>query len=603
MNIFYQERDGFRMTSVSLAIKYITTVCCIFFTFFSFSLVHAEGTASFNSGNYMRTYSYGFGADGPVSTDPTSTDMSIFHNEWTGVLPTSDYKYIYTYAKAGEKISIGTNFTEFSTDVTVIFPNGAITNYDVTSESAGFIATYKQERNGPKLICTENNCDDYYTPISISVSQTGLYKIAFYSGAFGSMNNDAISCLTTDALLSKNGAIAAYDITVTEGNIRKNGRSFTFDLTLNTSSGGPVSDNPSENFSFYVVASDGVIYRVLFPLFGGGTFGFLANKRGIVDIQNDVSLHHSIDVFTDRNKYRINNSSKDDFYRIFYNAPDEEILSFLGLSEVSIPNISNFKFAGVSGDYVTPCNGGVFSFSSDKSQGSYQIDITAPDGSIVSLANSVQTGTNSIAWNGRKSNGTCISSSGENVSIPVSLKVFSGETHIVFYDIEINTGGIKLEAINVNGTNTSNIYYDNSQKTINGVNFSEFVDNADHSTYQTGINSKNEIAGAYPGELGNHVLIDYWTNYLQEEHQTIVMHIEKFVRDITVVKHWVDDDNRDLYRTDRIQFNLFCGSTECGNNPYTITKDDNWEITVPDIPIYDSDGQEYTYSVTEIGIN
>ena len=72
--------------------------------------------------------------------------------------------------------------------------------------------------------------------------------------------------------------------------------------------------------------------------------------------------------------------------------------------------------------------------------------------------------------------------------------------------------------------------------------------------------------------------------------------------EVVVKKVWQDDSNRDSFRPESISFNLFCGAAECGDNPYTITEDDGWTVTVPNVPIYDSSGQEYTYSVVELGV-
>ena len=76
----------------------------------------------------------------------------------------------------------------------------------------------------------------------------------------------------------------------------------------------------------------------------------------------------------------------------------------------------------------------------------------------------------------------------------------------------------------------------------------------------------------------------------------------KLTFNLLVKKDWDDDDDRDKIRPSSIEFNLFYGAAECGDNPYTITEDDNWMLTVPNIPIYDNEGNEYTYSVVELGV-
>ena len=99
---------------------------------------------------------------------------------------------------------------------------------------------------------------------------------------------------------------------------------------------------------------------------------------------------------------------------------------------------------------------------------------------------------------------------------------------------------------------------------------------------------------------------DFRKNYIfsniNSNHDIVVKYV-RAVTNLYVSKFWDDDNNRDEIRPDSIQFNLFCGAAECGDNPYTITEDNNWSITVPDIPIYDNNGQEYTYSVVELGMD
>ncbi len=70
-------------------------------------------------------------------------------------------------------------------------------------------------------------------------------------------------------------------------------------------------------------------------------------------------------------------------------------------------------------------------------------------------------------------------------------------------------------------------------------------------------------------------------------------------KSISVKKTWNDGSNQDGIRPNSIKFDLYCGTTKCGDNPYTITSANSWTITIPNIPVYNSSGQAYTYSVVE----
>ena len=70
-------------------------------------------------------------------------------------------------------------------------------------------------------------------------------------------------------------------------------------------------------------------------------------------------------------------------------------------------------------------------------------------------------------------------------------------------------------------------------------------------------------------------------------------------KNVQIKKLWEDSDNRDGFRPESIQFNLLCDESECGDNPYTLAESDTWLITIPDLPIYNKEGEPFVYSVVE----
>ncbi len=67
--------------------------------------------------------------------------------------------------------------------------------------------------------------------------------------------------------------------------------------------------------------------------------------------------------------------------------------------------------------------------------------------------------------------------------------------------------------------------------------------------------------------------------------------------EISVKKAWDDDDNADGNRPDSIKIHLFADGTEI--DKVTVTADDDWTGSFTELPMYNEDGEEITYTVTE----
>ena len=547
---------------------------------------------------------FGFGLNFPDSQDFAP---SIIAGPTSGITPTSDYRYVYVYAKAGETINIGTNYTERNPDIAVIFPDGSSRTYDIpnrTSGTVGYIANYLQERNGPSTACKTTDCLNYYTPIKIDVTQEGIYKIAFYSSEWQQINqiydySPKKSFLTTENLVSWAGTIAAWDVSVTDNS--KNiipGRVY-FYILYGMQSVGDFNRQSYSFLSFYVLTSDGVIYKTQYPQIDGGVFALASNKRGLVDSITDTSIHHTALNTDDLNRFAVRNTSKDEYYRMFLNEPDRDLLNYLGLNSVKSIEISNFKFEGDYKNVTKISNGGTFSFLSSSGDGSFQIDVVFNNGSKVSLSNSIVQGLNTITWNGKDNNGNIIGTPNQVVTGTASLNILFGETHNILYDIELNPGGIKIDVLNGPSAGDGIVYYDNSEKEINGYAFTETFDGNDYSI--SGINSKTNAALSFNNFEGNLVLIDFWT-YSKEQpnNNAIIVVTNEITSSIRVNKIWQDDENRDGFRPERITVRLLQDDTEYA----TATIDDSapniWTYTFTDIPKYKTDGSAYVYYVEEV---
>ena len=76
---------------------------------------------------------------------------------------------------------------------------------------------------------------------------------------------------------------------------------------------------------------------------------------------------------------------------------------------------------------------------------------------------------------------------------------------------------------------------------------------------------------------------------------------ESFTVNRTIQKVWDDDNNANNTRPDNISVQLFADNEVYGE-PITISKDNNWQITIENLPKYSSGNKEIYYSAEEINI-
>ena len=578
-----------------LSVSYIYLIFLFIYVLAAVIPAAGEGSATFNSADgAQRTATFGFGKE---REDTSALTPSIIAGTTSGITPTSDYRYFYVYAKAGETINLGTSFYEANPDIAVIFPDGTRRTYDIpnrVSGTPGVIADYLQERNGPSTACKITNCSNYYTPIKIDITQEGIYKVAFYSNSWTYAANNRTCTKVTDAFCSFFGQIDAWDITVTNrSNNAIPGRVFLYTFYNFHEDTSALSEMPG--FSYYVLTSDGIIYKFQYSSMSGGTYVLVSNKRGLVDSTTNTSLHHTISDSDDTTKYAIRNTGKDEYYRMFLNRPDSDLLEYLNLSVPKTVTINNFQFTGNSGNVSQISNGGTFSFESSSGDGSYQIDITFSDGTSVSLANSLSQGINTITWDGKNSAGDIVGTQNSAITGNAILNLLYGETHNVLYDIERNPGGIKIDILNGPSAGDGIVYYDNSKKVINGNSFSSYLDNKDYSIQ--GIN--NNVLAFNHG--GDHLLIDFWT-YVKDNnsHSINIVIVDEITTSVIVNKRWEDESDRDGVRPSNISVKLLQNDVEYDTATITGSAGNTWTYTFRNLPRYNTDGELFEYSVEEV---
>ena len=448
----------------------------------------------------------------------------LFLNSKYSYTTTAIYTAFRVYVKEGETVYLGTSSFGNTTDILVKYPDGhseaidvyysgnclvydgintftysslggvceSAVNYCVnrqncrvyakeTSEAGpGLIMNIEQEQAGPSVLSSDGKG---YKPYVINITQEGYLDVLFYPyngtgpGSYANYNDEFIH---NQAGVNLPVGVAAWDITVvgTDGN-KVNGRVFTDHFSF--------FNNSVKNVKFagYILTSDGNIYHVDTGAMNGLDWYFFANSRGIIHTSTNSIFYGSIfgcflnDQCIDKTaSIKGNFSSRittdldftpdangDVMFRLFVNYPDEDLLEYLGLSEpLKDLTISDFDFME-----DTTNGGGTFSFVSNHNMGSYNLYIEPNDDTTgertVLIGNTIRENVNTIYWNGKDNQGNAV----DIADCKFKLRVVSGETHILFDDIEYLHDGLKV--INLTSdTGSSQVHYNNSNITIDNEN-------------------------------------------------------------------------------------------------------------------------------------
>lgn len=421
------------------------------------------------------------------------------------------------------------------TRVTTYDVNGAAT---ADSGTAGYIGSVAREAGGPT-----GPDGNGYTPLTFTAQKSGVYLFKFYSQSLSSRNPQPY--LTTDdraftSAAQAGGSIAAWDITVSNGDDVQNGRVFTKKLFLNM--GNNFDKAGILKSHMFAVTDDNYHYEIDFNGMDPFGFVFFANNRGLLDGSLDDragtrSLYHSVrsqnNALSDLAEHGVilNNAPTNELdhtYKLFFNNPtDPEVLAALGIATPSGENaISNFTFTGnPSPNPAAPelkANegfvgaGGTFSFDvGDVAATSYEITLDFGDNNTVTLSNTlVKNGTNTIAWDGLDANGVKVPAGTYDLN-NVAIKLKGGEVHFPLLDVENNYDGVKIHRLGADGSPVdSTVYYNNSSSNAGDVtppwSMSNWAvaDTQDHSV--TGVDTSSQGAMAYQNRAGDQTALDIW---------------------------------------------------------------------------------------------
>ncbi|WP_180953018.1 Cna B-type domain-containing protein [Eggerthella timonensis] len=419
-----------------------------------------------------------------------------------------------------------------------------VTTYDVSADATadngapGYIGSVAREAGG-----ASGPDGNGYAPLTFTAQKSGVYLFKFYSQALSNRNPQPYPVTDDRAFTSAaqaGGSVAAWDITVSNGDGVQNGRVFTKKLFLNM---GNNFDRASILKShMFAVTDDNYHYEIDFNGMDPFGFVFFANNRGLLDGSLDDrasthSLYHSVrsqnNALSDLAEHGVilNNAPTNELdrtYKLFFNNPaDPEVLAALDIATPDGENaISNFTFDG--NPTPTPAapelkanegfvgEGGTFSFDvGDVAATSYEITLNFGNGNTVTLSNSlVKNGTNTIAWDGLDANGVKVPAGTYDLN-NVAVKLKGGEAHFPLLDVENNYDGVKIHRLEADGMPVdSTVYYNNSSSNAGDVtppwsmaNWA-VADTQDHSV--TGVDTSSQGAMAYQNRAGDQTALDIW---------------------------------------------------------------------------------------------
>ena len=406
---------------------------------------------------------------------------------------------IHVFAKAGETISFGSSVHSAKTnkkvegnDIQVTYPDGTKHPFDVLNTGLGYIDTIEKESFGPY---PENGG---YTPLQITVSQTGIYKFEFHSPDPTSAGNPAKVLATAEfATVKADNCVAAWDVTVNDSNgMEIPGRAYENYICLNTGSNSPSGEDVAMS-DLYILTADGYQYKV--GLNGLDPYGFVlfANNRGFIDNVRNTSLYKTI--VCENNEFvefkgnvgistpSETNTATTVTHKIFFNKPSDDLPSSIPTQAQNPAQVDDFGFSGIADGVTVKGAGGIFTITLSKDT-TYRIFLdvdgdTVEGGNDVVLGNSAAKGTNTYYWDGKDAGG--------NVVPAGDYKVYAiakgGEYHFPLIDVENNVNGIKVELLNppyeYDGFDRNAIYYDDSPyTTANGT----YINTAKKYTSSTG---------------------------------------------------------------------------------------------------------------------
>jgi fimbrial isopeptide formation D2 family protein/uncharacterized repeat protein (TIGR01451 family) len=346
-----------------------------------------------------------------------------------------------------------------------------------------------------------------YKPCTYTAPTSGVYKVVFYGPDGTGFANDPKIVVNTNYITNplttaeQNSTVSMWDITVRSSatsTIDINGRVFTDYIALVM---GANSRYLKSNL--YILTDDGYRYSTDLSVGSGldpNGFLFFANGKGLL-APGGQPLYRSGQKAGDNTMTPPLNGNvtiQPPKYPVFFNPPDNNAVSGLGVSLTALPPSppTNFLFTGGtggSGNQTPQSVGGTFSFNAPQA-GGYQIIIDANNDGLYNntpvLVNGilisdrilegsvVNQGFGTAAWDGKDGTATnpvVLTPRPSNAPYNAKIILKGGEYHFPLIDAESGKDGFKIQMLNPpgvfsNGASTTTIYFDERDYTVSGTN-------------------------------------------------------------------------------------------------------------------------------------
>ncbi|MDM1093590.1 DUF7507 domain-containing protein [Myroides odoratimimus] len=405
----------------------------------------------------------------------------------------------YVYAKVGETITMassaqGNGRWDAKGGITLYNPSGSIVVNN--NQTQGQIPNRSAELAGPKL---STSSQGGYTPIYYEVPKggEGIYRVEFTSR--NNIGHGPVKYANDNWKQSSDAAIAAWDVSVINGEKFVDGRVFTTNLNFtngnfnrNETDAGWDYQHVSFQGEFFVRTNDGFTYKVTHKGSSGIVWAFFVNNNGFFDYYTKNSLYKSMNSEASRVIYNIHNPNTPDndsniTHKIYYTLPAKDMpnkakvainSTSYGLTTwlnptVIEPEVSNVKIVGAEGTVgIFGHKGGYIEFDAPVSGQQFTIDIINNGSVFKRLEGNTKEGHNKIYWDGVGANGQKLKGV---VPIDLNVQLQGAEVHFPFFDMEYNIGGIAIELLdyhNYNNVLSDLVFWDDSDipNVTNGSN-------------------------------------------------------------------------------------------------------------------------------------
>jgi len=478
-------------------------ICSLLLLLLLPQIILAEGSKEINSNGGGRAYLF----SGTVATQsfpfPTKGTMKVF-------------------VRAGETINVGSSAQGIGAGTINLRAPDGTTYTSGSSKTVGLIANAAQESAGPAPAAGG------YTPYKVvaSANQEGVWEVDFIGPGTdnGSESIPVVTPAGNDWNQPFGPYIAAFDITVFDIiNNPLKGRVFT-----NVFCGVVSSFSIGFNGIFYILTKDGYQYTLDNNGQAGNGFTFFANNKGF-KTGSGAPSYQSVDNTTSPlvQDPTAADTQTDITHKIFFNTPSTDLPASAKtpsgtttwlMNSPFLPAISNVRFTGTEGTdgkAGTAPLGGSFNFTST-SNGSYKLTIDANNnGSFTdpvdrTFTGKVNTGSNSINWDGLDGLGNKIPAGSTIYNTNLSVLLFNAEVHFPFFDVERNINGIKLTRTTGNGAPDNTIYWDDSPITVVGTPPNPVTNLAGISSLVNGHKWGSPTFTNSENDFGNNKAIDTW---------------------------------------------------------------------------------------------